>query len=99
MLSSTEDASSITGRAIPEPKSWSAPTSVSAKPDATPAIASPSCNTIEMVTLSEVTLAIRSPRATPHIVFAESARRRRSDKRFPTERDTISAVDAGLPDD
>ena len=70
MLSSTDEASSITGKAIPLPKSCREPTSVEASPVATPAIASPSCNTIEMVTFRDVTLAMRSPNATPHIVLA-----------------------------
>ena len=99
MLSSTDEASSITGNAIPLPKSCNAPTSVEARPPATPAIASPNCKTMEIVTFREVTLAMRSPRATPHIVLAERARRRRNERRLPTERDTISAVSAGLPDD
>ena len=54
---------------------------------------------MEVVTLSEATLEIKSPRATPHIVLAESARRLRSESRFPTLRDTISAVSAGWPED
>ena len=77
MLSSTEDASSMTGSAIPPENSESAPTSVSTKPEATPAMASPSWSTMEVVTLSEATLEISRPRATPHIVLAERARRLR----------------------
>ena len=42
MLSATEEASSMTGKAIPPENSERAPTSVSVNPEATPAMASPS---------------------------------------------------------
>ena len=95
MFSPTAEASSITGRARSEPKRERAETSVSTKPSATPAIESPNFRTIAMVTLRLVTVAISNPRATPRIVLADRARRRRKESRLPTERETISAVAAG----
>jgi hypothetical protein len=66
---------------------------------ATPAIVSPNCSTIEMVTFRETTDEISNPRATPHIVDADKLLLLLKESKFVTDFETMSAVAAGSPED
>ena len=100
MLSATALGSSITGNTNPPEESVIELISVdSAILVATPAIVSPNCKTIEIVTFSETTEEISNPNATPHIVDADKLLRLLNERRLVTDFDTMSAVAAGSPDD
>ena len=99
-MSATAVGSSITGSTKSPAASEIEPISVvSAILVATPAMVSPSCRTIEIVTFKDTTEEISKPNATPHIVDAERLLLLLNESRFVTERDTMSAVSAGSPDD
>ena len=99
-MSSTALGSSITGSTKPPAALVIEPMSVdSAMLVATPAIVSPNCKTMDMVTFREITDEISKPNATPHIVEADKLRRRLRDNKLVTDLETMSAVAAGSPED